>query len=83
MRGGERTRDLERRKVFEVIAVDAATSKDVHDVVDEGSGVAFPRNRDVTDAGQFGPNSRREIILPRVVVVVLSVGSAEADRGGE
>lgn len=79
----ERTRDFERRQVFEILAVDATTAKDVHDVVDEGSGVTFPRDRDVTDAGQFGPNSRREIVLPRVVVVVLPVGSTEAREGGD
>lgn len=40
--------------------------------------MALARDRDVADAGEFGPLAAREVVLPRVVVVVLAVGAAKA-----
>lgn len=77
------TGNLERREVLQVLAIDSATSKHVHDIVDERGGVPLARDGNVADAAQLDPNARVGIVAPRIVVVVLAVRAAESVVEGE
>ncbi len=63
--------DLEAGKIAEVLAIDAAATEDVHDVVDEAGSVAFSGDRDVADAGELLPGVGGNVVAPSIVVVIL------------
>jgi hypothetical protein len=75
---GELTRDFESSKILEILTIDAPATEDIHDIVYKRRRVAFTGNRNVTDAGQFGPSRRVSVVTPRVVIVILAVCAAKA-----
>jgi hypothetical protein len=44
------TRQLEGRQITQIGSVDATPTKDIHNIIDEGSSVTFTGRRNVTSA---------------------------------
>jgi hypothetical protein len=83
-RGGSGlTGNLERRKVAEILAVYASTTKDVNYIVDQCGRMTFSRRRDEPDALKFCPFPRIEVESPCVVIVILAIRPSKAKYSSE
>ena len=73
-------RDPERGEITEVCSFFRPTSKDVHDVVNYGGSVTFPRGRYVTYAIQLRPAICCRIVSPYIIKPLISVCAAEPEK---
>ncbi len=75
------TRQLESRQITQVGSVDATTTKDIHNIIDEGSSVTFTGRRNIPSTLELCPLSCRNVKQPSVVIMISAVGTTETTKG--
>jgi hypothetical protein len=75
--GPGRTGYFEGSKVAEILAIHAPSTKYIHNIVDEGSGVAFSREWNIPNTLKIAPRPGDCIKAPSVVIMVLTVRSTK------
>lgn len=71
------TRDLESTQITQISSVCATSTKDINDIVHEGSSVSFSRRWCMSIACQFAPHVSCCVKHPNVVVMMLTVRATE------
>ena len=71
------TRDSERSEISKIFPIDITSSKDVHDIVDNGRGVPFSWYRDIPNTRELCPCSTDDIERPRIVIMITTVSTSE------
>lgn len=59
--------DAESCEITQIDALLCAATENVHGIVDEGSRMSFPRDRNITYAIKLGPGIRSRVICPDII----------------